>query len=191
MGHKEDLLAGAKAVLLERGYADTTARDIVAASHTNLASIGYHYGSLDTLLTQAMIEMMGEWGGRFEAAAAAADAASPEAKFRAIWTSLIRMFDTDRALFAASFEIGVRAIRSDELKAIFAQTYAEVRQELPRDIFDVESIDARTRTAIGGVLLALISGVGIQYALDPKGAPSPDDLVLALKAIGKAFGATN
>ena len=188
MGHKEDLLAGAKTVLLARGYADTTARDIVAASHTNLASIGYHYGSLDALLTQAMIEMMGDWGGRFEAAAAAADATSPEAKFRAIWTSLIKLFDTDRALFVASFEIGVRAMRSDELKAIFAQTYTEVREELPRDIFDVERLDAKTRTAVGGLLLALISGIGIQYALDPRGAPTPDDLVLALKAIGKAFG---
>ena len=47
MGHKEDLLAGAKQVLIERGYSNTTARDVVAASHTNLASIGYHYGSLD------------------------------------------------------------------------------------------------------------------------------------------------
>ena len=69
MGHKEDLLAGAKQVLVERGYANATARDIVAASKTNLASIGYHYGSLDTLLTQAMIEMMGEWGSKFEGAA--------------------------------------------------------------------------------------------------------------------------
>ena len=30
MGHKDDLLAGAKKVLMERGYANTTARDIVA-----------------------------------------------------------------------------------------------------------------------------------------------------------------
>ena len=37
MGHKEDLLAGAKQVLVERGYANATARDIVAASKTNLA----------------------------------------------------------------------------------------------------------------------------------------------------------
>ena len=42
MSHKEDLLAGAVACLREKGYAHTTARDIVAASGTNLASIGYH-----------------------------------------------------------------------------------------------------------------------------------------------------
>ena len=58
MGHKEDLLAGAKQCLREKGYANTTARDIVAASGTNLASIGYHFGSKDALMTQAIIEMI-------------------------------------------------------------------------------------------------------------------------------------
>lgn len=51
MGHREDLLEGAKRCLLEKGYARTTARDIGAASGTNLASIGYHYGSKEALST--------------------------------------------------------------------------------------------------------------------------------------------
>jgi len=53
MGHREDLLAGAVRCLREKGYAHTTARDIVAASGTNLASIGYHYGSTKALLNAA------------------------------------------------------------------------------------------------------------------------------------------
>src|SRR6476646_6696009 len=127
MGHKEDLLAGAKQVLVERGYANATARDIVAASKTNLASIGYHYGSLDTLLTQAMIEMMGEWGGKFEGAASQPGVVGSEAKFRAVWRALFKLFETDRPLLLASFEIATRAERSEDLKAIFAETYIEVR----------------------------------------------------------------
>src|SRR4051812_4701962 len=136
MGHKEDLLAGAKKCLMELGYANTTARDIVTASHTNLASIGYHFGSKDALLTQAMIEMMGEWGGKFEAAAAEQSANGSEAKFNAVWGALFRLFDSDRALMIASFEIAVQAVRSDELKAIFAVTYPMVRSELPDDFLD-------------------------------------------------------
>ena len=62
MGHKEDLLVGAKRALFEKGYARTTARDIVALSGTNLGSIGYHYGSTDALMTAAMISAMEEWG---------------------------------------------------------------------------------------------------------------------------------
>jgi len=53
MGHKEDLLEGAQRCLLAKGFVRTTARDIVAESGTNLASIGYHYGSKDALLVQA------------------------------------------------------------------------------------------------------------------------------------------
>ncbi len=107
MGHKEDLLDGAKKMLIERGYANTTARDIVAASHTNLASIGYHYGSLDALLTQAMIEMMGEWGEKFAAASAEQKGKDAEARFRAVWRALFKLFETDMALTQASFDIAV------------------------------------------------------------------------------------
>jgi AcrR family transcriptional regulator len=53
MGHREDLLAGAARCLRRKGYARITARDIVAASGTNLASIGCHYGSSQTLLNAA------------------------------------------------------------------------------------------------------------------------------------------
>ena len=63
MGHREDLLEGAKRCLLEKGFVRTTARDIVKESGTNLASIGYHYGSKDALLVQAyvsLIEGLGE-----------------------------------------------------------------------------------------------------------------------------------
>src|SRR2546423_10671599 len=61
MGHREDLLAGAVRCLRERGYAHTTARDIVAASGTNLASIGYHYGSTKALLNAAGLTAMDDF----------------------------------------------------------------------------------------------------------------------------------
>ena len=187
MGHKEDLLAGAKSVLIERGYSNTTARDIVAASHTNLASIGYHYGSLDRLLTQAMMEMMGEWGDKFDAASAEQKSKDAEARFRAVWKALFKLFETDQALAQASFEIGLQALRSDELKAIFAATYADVRNTMPADFLGPEPLDAKTRRAVGSLLLAIISGVTIQVLLDPKGAPTADDLTLAIKTIARVF----
>lgn len=64
MGHREDLLAGARRCLEERGYARTTARDLVAASGTNLASIGYHFGSKEALLNEAIAASFEEWAQR-------------------------------------------------------------------------------------------------------------------------------
>ncbi len=62
MSHREDLLDGAVRCLREKGYAQTTARDIVAASGTNLASIGYHYGSTKALLNAAVRRAMDDFG---------------------------------------------------------------------------------------------------------------------------------
>ena len=66
MGHKEDLLAGAKRCLYEKGFAHTTARDIVDASGTNLASIGYHYGSKNALMLAAMASATEDWAAEFD-----------------------------------------------------------------------------------------------------------------------------
>ena len=73
VSHREDLLAGAVACLREKGYAHTTARDIVAASGTNLASIGYHYGSTKALLNAAVLQALDEFGEQMAQAMKADD----------------------------------------------------------------------------------------------------------------------
>src|SRR5215475_9501291 len=106
MGHREQLLEGAKRCLREKGYARTTARDIVAASGTNLASIGYHYGSTEALLQAAMIRAIQEWGEKLERALAAnADPkATPIQRFEATWTQIIESLTPNRKLWIATFE---------------------------------------------------------------------------------------
>ena len=74
MGHKEDLLAAARRCLVTRGYARTTARDLVAESGTNLASIGYHFDSKEALLTQALLDAFMEYTDKVVAMAGAVDA---------------------------------------------------------------------------------------------------------------------
>ncbi|MEE2048041.1 helix-turn-helix domain-containing protein, partial [Nocardiopsis tropica] len=56
MSQRDDLLAGARKCLVEKGYGKTTARDIAAASGAHLASIGYHFGSKDNLMNAAVLE---------------------------------------------------------------------------------------------------------------------------------------
>src|SRR5919112_3115265 len=92
MGHREKLLAGAKRCLYERGYARTTARDIVAASGTNLASIGYHYGSKEALLNAALIEATGEWGDEMATAIAGVDEPDPYRRFELAWDAVLATF---------------------------------------------------------------------------------------------------
>src|ERR1700750_700140 len=60
-GHREQLRAAARRLLETRGYAHITARDLVAESGTNLASIGYHFGSKAALLNQAIEDSFAAW----------------------------------------------------------------------------------------------------------------------------------
>ena len=59
--HRERLIEAAIACLQEKGYARTTSRDLVAASGTNLASIGYHFDSKEHLLNVAVTEAFQRW----------------------------------------------------------------------------------------------------------------------------------
>jgi AcrR family transcriptional regulator len=68
VGNREDLLKGARECLLEKGYLQTTARDISNASGVGLAAIGYHFGTKEALLQEAMVEANQEWGQRLAAA---------------------------------------------------------------------------------------------------------------------------
>src|ERR1700727_546507 len=61
---KQSLLDAAKRLVLERGYAGASVREITAASGTNLGAVNYHFGSREKLLNQAILEFFLEWGER-------------------------------------------------------------------------------------------------------------------------------
>ena len=88
----------------------------------------------------------------------------------------------------SSFDIAVQAARTDSLKHVFVQMWPDARTSLVDDLLVFEKIDTKTRTAVGSLLLALISGMTVQYLIDPEGTPTAEDLTLAMKTIAKAFG---
>src|SRR6516225_7400207 len=107
MGHREDLLAGAVRCLREKGYGRTTARDIVAASGTNLASIGYHYGSTQALLNAAVFQAMEDFGAEIQQVMRA-DADPPDApleRFELFWAHVIDSFRTNPGVWLATFDV--------------------------------------------------------------------------------------
>lgn len=107
MGHREDLLEGAKRCLLAKGFVRTTARDIVKESGTNLASIGYHYGSKDALLATAYVDLIANIGDTFGAFATADTASAPGSleRFQEAWESITRSFVKERPIWMLTFEV--------------------------------------------------------------------------------------
>jgi AcrR family transcriptional regulator len=188
MGHRERLLAGARRCLFERGYARTTARDIVAASGTNLASIGYHFGSKEALLNAAMIEAIDEWGEELKRALITdTDVGSmdPIERFESIWTRVIESFEAHRPLWVATFEAFVQAQHSPELREQLAAGHEEARFGLAA-LFqgtDESMVDERVAQTVGSFYVALMSGLITQWLLDAQRAPSGGAMAEALRTI--------
>src|SRR5215208_4195493 len=104
MGHREDLLTAARQCLEEKGYARTTARDLVAASGTNLGSIGYHFGSKEALLNAAINEGFKRWLAQLAAIAFEDPDAPAIDRLRRSLTAWSESFDEHRPLIVAFVE---------------------------------------------------------------------------------------
>src|SRR5580693_7168488 len=180
MNHREDLLAGAVACLREKGYAHTTARDIVAASGTNLASIGYHYGSTKALLNAAVLQAMGT--------GAVAGETTLE-RFERFWVAVINSFATNRQVWLATFDIFTVAQRDPEMRAAVADGIEDARAFWAQALYRVDPADQQQARAVGPLHQALVSGVLVQWLIDPDRAPSPAALAAAMAAIAAQFTA--
>ncbi|MCX5375666.1 TetR/AcrR family transcriptional regulator [Streptomyces sp. NBC_00091] len=187
MGHKEDLLEGAKKCLVEKGFARTTARDIVGASGTNLASIGYHYGSKDALLTQAFIALMQEWGEAFQAGLTG-EAGSLE-RFRALWEGVLAQHADSGPVWAASMEVALSGERLPELRGMLAASQAEGRRGLISMLTGTpeDELTERDERTLGAVCQALLNGLMIQWLFDADTAATAEEFTEGLRRIAEGL----
>lgn len=185
MGHREDLLDGAKRCLLEKGYARTTARDIVAASGTNLASIGYHYGSKEALLNAAFLAVTEEWGDVIDAQVPVEDRPKdPMENFRAVWERVIGNFEPSRALWKLQFETISRIDEEPSFKEALKGPQVEGRNGMAEIFQGIDPAkEPEKARVVGLVYQALVAGVMAQWFIDPETAPSAQDLTDGLRVI--------
>jgi AcrR family transcriptional regulator len=182
MGHREALLDGARRCLLERGYARTTARDLVAASGTNLASIGYHFGSKEALLNEAMQQCFDEYVDQIDQIVFADPSATALQRVRASWEVLVSTFEQYRPLMVAFVEALAQAQRVPELRAQLADCYERLRATVADMVrASVDGLSEPTARQVASFLIAVYEGLKVQWLLDPQRAPSPDELMAALE----------
>ncbi|MGH3918540.1 MAG: TetR/AcrR family transcriptional regulator [Pseudonocardiaceae bacterium] len=182
MGHREALLDGARRCLLERGYARTTARDLVAASGTNLASIGYHFGSKEALLNGAMQQCFDEYIEQIARVVFADPSATPLQRVRASWEALVSTFEQYRPLQVAFVEALAQAERVPGLRVQLADCYERLRTTVAEMVrASVEGLPDPTARHVASFLIAVYDGLQVQWLLDPQRAPTAHELMAALE----------
>ncbi|MCX4393708.1 MULTISPECIES: TetR/AcrR family transcriptional regulator [unclassified Streptomyces] len=194
MGHREDLLEGAKRCLLEKGYARTTARDIVAASGTNLASIGYHYGSKEALLNLAFVKVTEEWGDLLtddgqERAEGDGASGPPLDQFRDTWERVIDSFEETRSVWQLQMEVVSRIDKDPELRKALLDPQREGRDGLAEGMLGIDPEKDPEKARVAGLFCqALLAGVMVQWLMDSESAPSAQDLTDGLKVVLEGRG---
>jgi len=190
MNNREALLAGAKKCLLEKGYARTTARDIATAAGVSLAAIGYHFGSKDALMNEAMYQAIGEWGDRVEKAFARSGGdMAVEERFVRVYDDLVATFDENQTLWLASFEMIMQLDRIPGARELFLEALPAARTGMVDMILGIpeENVDRETEMSAGAVLYSLMAGLLIQRFADGTRTPSGADLAAGLRRVADAL----
>jgi AcrR family transcriptional regulator len=183
MSNRDALLEGAKRCLRERGYAHTTARDLVAASGTNLSSIGYHFGSKEALLAEAFDQVFVEWTAQLNAAALNHPAGNALERVSASWKAMLDTLPEHERLMLAFVESIGPSVRSPELRAKLAEHYRTLRAEVSGAVAEALGPDGSEGVEVDVVasfLIAIADGFMIQFLVDPARCPTGDQLVGAL-----------
>src|ERR1700761_9685182 len=191
MGNREALLMAAKQCLLEKGYNRTTARDIASAAGVSLAAIGYHFSSKDALLTEALLLAFGEWDSDLQQTlrTSVSAATTPKERFEATWAKVIATFETHRSLWIANFEIFTQMVSQQATREFLASNLPTARTGLAAMFLNQEesSISEQTSKTIGTFLHVLLSGLILQWLMDPASALSAKDLTEALRTTAESL----
>ncbi len=175
MTNREALLEAALASLQDKGYADTTARDVANRAGVSLGAIGYHYGTVQELLDAALAEGVRRW---LEPLAAVLSQAQPP-PLEQLGPALDRLLESlrsNRPLVIAYFEALLRAERSPALRTALAGDFNALRTTLTSGIdrtlvqgAHAASPDPQTAATL---IMAAFDGLIIQWLLDPDQIPS-------------------
>jgi len=142
-----------------------TARAIADESGANLASIGYHFGSKDALVTAATVEGLDRWLAEIDRALADLHPRRPPARFgranEAIEASRRRHAGLARAFVGAL----ARAQHDPEVRELLAEGFRRTR---PRLAAVLGLGDDRAAEDAAGLAHSMFTGLLFQTLLDPE-----------------------
>ena len=194
VSHRDQLLEGAIKCLRSKGYTRTTARDIAGAANANLASIGYHFGSKEALLNEAITRACEEWTARLGEAAFAGDDETPLGQMAASWIEMLGSFGELRPVLVGLIEAVGQSAWSDDLRQELAAHYKSSREQVSSmvraSLGETGEQAGADANVVASFLIAVCDGLVVQWLLDPGAIPSGDELISSLgSALSRALQA--
>jgi AcrR family transcriptional regulator len=188
--HRTKLLEAAGRLLREREYGNITARDLVAASGTNLGSIGYHFGSKEALLNEAIGIALEQWAETIGRSIRGDASGGMMAWMTESLGVVLDEYDSIRPVYLAFIEALARSARSPALHAQLTAHYNRQRERIAGWILDAlhGELDPVAARHIASLMLATADGMLVQSFIDPDEVPSSRELV---SAMGKALAAAS
>jgi AcrR family transcriptional regulator len=150
-----------------------TARVIAEESGANLASIAYHFGSKDRLVSEAAITGLDRWLDEVTAALGDLASHAPAERFRLAAEAIERSRQRHMGLARNYLAAVAKAQHDPKLRELLAGGFADARPNVAA-LLDLGSDRAGSDAA--GLVLALFHGLLIQVLLDPALAVDGDRL---------------
>lgn len=168
--NRSALLEGTLRCLERLPPEQVTARVIAEESGANLASIGYHFGSKDALVTEAVVEGLRRW--LTEVVGSLQD--SPPAVRLARAADLVDQTRVGHAGLARNFLIAqTRALHDERTRQALTDSYRSAREQIARMLGLGEDQAGQDAAA---VLLATFDGLLVRALLHPESAPDAERL---------------
>ncbi|MEU7765178.1 helix-turn-helix domain-containing protein [Nocardia sp. NPDC049190] len=172
MGNREDLLEGARKAILELGLAKVTARDIASAAGVSLAAIGYHFGSKDRLVSEAITEGIGtEIGDDMDATIRdAGEGRSLRESIEPTWNRMLDVVQRNHDQLLLSLENSVNIARSEELREYLSQASEGAYTDLARMLRETHpDLSAEEARAVAKLYFVMFQGYAMLGMLAPAG----------------------
>lgn len=183
MTHRDALLHAARRLVVEKGFAATTARDLAREAQVPLGAVNYHFSSKDDVLVLALVDMIEAWVEEPLAAAetAAADGHSAVHQLQAAEEAAAQRL-TSRPFEAAAFLEGVAlAARRPAIRQVLERRLAASALRLEQLVQRAGIVaDTANQQQFARALVALHDGLMIQAVL---GQPAQISAVTLLRAV--------
>jgi AcrR family transcriptional regulator len=142
-----------------------TARAIATESGANLASIAYHFGSKDELVTQAVIEGLDRWLAEVDSAVTDLGAEDPRERYRMATEAIEATRERHRGLAVTFLVALARAQHDPAVRRLLTEGFRRARSQ----VATVLGLgDDQAGEDAGGLVLALFDGLLFQGLLDPE-----------------------